>query len=160
MCEITRQAKCQLAALGLDQWQKGYPSREVWERDIQEQTGYVAIENGLVIGCMAYLSDPDPSYAQIDGAWLTGGDVAYGSMHRVCVADGARGKGVAGRLFSYGFMLAAEQGLPSVRIDTHPGNKPMQRALAKAGFEPCGRIWLVSGEEAGDERIAYERLLK
>ena len=27
MCEITEQAKQQLRGLGLDQWQKGYPSR-------------------------------------------------------------------------------------------------------------------------------------
>ena len=29
MCEITNQAKTQLKSLGLDQWQKGYPSKEV-----------------------------------------------------------------------------------------------------------------------------------
>ena len=31
MCEITAQAKAGLKNLGLDQWQKGYPSREIWE---------------------------------------------------------------------------------------------------------------------------------
>ena len=35
MCEITDQAKRQLKDLGLDQWQQGYPSREVWLTDIQ-----------------------------------------------------------------------------------------------------------------------------
>ena len=30
MCEIMEEAKEQLRNLGLDQWQKGYPSREVW----------------------------------------------------------------------------------------------------------------------------------
>ena len=33
MCQITEDAKTQLKNLGLDQWQKGYPSREVWESD-------------------------------------------------------------------------------------------------------------------------------
>lgn len=32
MCEITKMAKNQLKKMGLDQWQKGYPSREVWFR--------------------------------------------------------------------------------------------------------------------------------
>ena len=37
MCEITEDAKRQLRGMGLDQWQKGYPSREVWLKDIQER---------------------------------------------------------------------------------------------------------------------------
>ena len=36
MCEITGQAKRQLKGLGLDQWQKGYPSREVWLDDVKK----------------------------------------------------------------------------------------------------------------------------
>ena len=38
MCEITEDAKRQLRGMGLDQWQKGYPSREVWLKDIQDGT--------------------------------------------------------------------------------------------------------------------------
>ena len=55
--------------------------------------------------------------------------------------------------------LAKALGLPSVRIDTHHGNRPMQRALEKEGFQPCGDIILVGGPEDGDPRLAFERLL-
>ena len=48
MCEITDQAKAQLRALGLDQWQKGYPGREVWLQDIRERCAYLAAENGEI----------------------------------------------------------------------------------------------------------------
>ena len=37
MCEITADAKRQLKNLGLDQWQQGYPSREVWLQDIEDK---------------------------------------------------------------------------------------------------------------------------
>jgi predicted GNAT superfamily acetyltransferase len=104
-----------------------------------------------------FATAPDPSYAKIDGAWLTDG--AYGSMHRVCVADSAKGRGVAGALFDHGFALAKAAGMPSMRIDTHGGNIPMKRALAKAGFTPCGQIILVGGCEDGDPRDAYEKIL-
>jgi len=33
----------------------------------------------------------------------------------------------------------------------------MQRALAKAGFVPCGQIRLKGGCEDGDLRIAFEK---
>ena len=157
MCSITQQAKAQLKKLGLSQWQKGYPSREVWVEDISNEMAWVAVENGLVLGVFAFQTTPDPSYAEIDGAWLT--DTPYASMHRVCVADACKGTGVAGLMFRHGFTLARELGFASLRIDTHPENQPMQRALKKAGFVPCGNITLVGGCEDGDPRIAFEKLL-
>lgn len=157
MCEITDQAKRQLQRLGLDQWQKGYPSREVWLLDIQEGCTHLAVKDGEILGMFAFQTAPAPSYEVIEGKWLTGG--AYASMHRVCVADGCKGKGVAGRMFAYGFELAKKAGFPAVRIDTHPGNIPMQRALEKAGFFACGNLRLVGGCEDGDLRIGFEKIL-
>jgi len=157
LCAITEEAKRQLKALGLDQWQKGYPSPEVWQSDIEKGITWVAVENGEVLGGFMFSTEPDVSYAKIDGAWLTDGP--YASFHRVCVAEKARGRGVAGALFTHGFALARDLGMPSVRIDTHAGNVPMKRALEKAGFAPCGTIILVGGSEDGDPRDAYEIIL-
>ena len=158
MCRITAEAKAQLRRLGLDQWQKGYPSREIWEEDIRNQMAWLAVEEAKVLGVFAFQTTPDVSYGEIDGKWLTDG--AYASMHRVCVAKGCKGKGVAGRMFNYGFGLAKKAGFDSVRIDTHPGNLPMQHALKKAGFEMCGEIHLVGGCEYGAVRIGFEHLLE
>ena len=36
LCVITEQAKAQLKGMGVNQWQKGYPNREVWQQDIDE----------------------------------------------------------------------------------------------------------------------------
>ena len=157
MCRITTQAKAQLKGLGLDQWQKGYPSREVWVEDIKNSMAWLAVEDGSVLGVFAFQTTPDVSYGVIDGAWLT--DTPYASMHRVCVSDESKGKGVAGKMFAHGFSMARKLGFASLRIDTHPGNQPMQRALKKAGFTPCGTIRLVGGSEDGDERIAFETIL-
>ncbi len=157
MCRITEEAKAQLRNLGLDQWQKGYPSKEVWEKDIQKEMAWLAMEGDKVLGVFAFQTTPDVSYGEIEGKWLT--ETPYASMHRVCVADGSKGKGVAGQMFCRGFSMARSQGFASVRIDTHPGNIPMQRALKKAGFLPCGTITLKGGCEDGDQRIAFERRL-
>jgi len=157
MCRITDQGKAQLKRMGLDQWQKGYPNRQVWEDDIQKGITWLAMENGKVMGAFAFLTAPEPAYAVIDGAWLTDG--AYASIHRFCVADECKGQGVAGQMFHHGATLAQNLGFPSVRIDTHPGNLPMQRALEKAGFIRCGKIHLMGGTEDGDLRYAYELIL-
>ena len=134
LCRVTDEAKAQLKGLGIDQWQKGYPSREVWEQDFVNQTGLLAVEDGKVLAACAYLTSHDPSYTTIDGAWLTGDIRAYGSLHRVCVAQEAKGQGVVGQLFAHACDLARGAGLPSVRIDTHEGNVVMRRMLEKNGF--------------------------
>lgn len=159
MCEITAQAKMQLKNMGLDQWQNGYPSREVWIQDIEEGNTWAAVEGDTVLGLFAFFTTPDPSYGYIEGEWLTGDESLYAAVHRVCVSDRCKGKGVAGKMFAKAFEMAIEKGMPSVRIDTHPGNLPMQRALKKAGFVPCGNIYLRGGSEEGDLRIAFEKIL-
>ena len=156
--EMTGMAKAQLKNLGLDQWQTGYPSLEVWENDIAERMAYLAVEDGVILGAFAYQVTPDISYYEIEeGKWLT--NTPYASMHRVVVSDGSKGKGVAGQMFAYGFSMARKAGFDSLRIDTHPGNLPMQRALAKAGFQKCGIIHLAQGPETGHARIGFERIL-
>ena len=157
LCAITASAKEQMRGLGIDQWQKGYPAREDWEQALAAGRVTALEEGGEILAACIYQTAPEPSYAAIDGAWLTNGP--YASFHRVCVADAAKGRGVAGALFAHGFEMARAAGMPSVRIDTHAGNIPMKRALAKAGFTPCGEISLVGGSENGDPRDAYERML-
>jgi len=156
ICRITDQAKAQLAGLGIDQWQRGYPNRDAWIDDIEQSVAYAAIENGQVLGAASILPGIEPSYCEIEGAWHS--DTPYLSVHRVCVADGSKGKGIAGLLFAHSFRLAKEQGISSVRIDTHRGNIPMQHAIAKSGFSYCGVIHLVGGVDHGHERIAFDRL--
>ena len=155
--KITEQAKSQLRMLNTDQWQKGYPSEEVWREDIKNNMAYVAVENGSILGVFAFQTTDDVSYGEIEGEWLT--DTPYASIHRVCVADRAKGKGVAGEIFRHGFIMAKALGFKSVRIDTHQDNVPMQRALIKSGFRKCGKITLMDGCEKGDPRVAFEYVL-
>ena len=158
LCRIIADAKAQLKRMNVDQWQKGYPTEETWVGDIEKGISYVAVENGEVLGAFMFQTAPEAAYAKIDGSWLTEG-TPYASLHRVCVAESSKGKGVAGELFRYAFELAKRAGCPSVRIDTHAENLPMQRALEKAGFTPCGTIFLIGGREDGDPRRAYEKIL-
>lgn len=158
LCAMTEDAKDQLKRMGLDQWQKGYPSEAVWVSDIEKKITWVAVEAGRVLGAFMFQTAPEVSYAKIDGTWLTEG-TAYASLHRVCVAEESKGKGVVGEMFRCAEELARKAGLASMRIDTHAGNLPMQRALEKGGFTPCGTIYLVGGAEDGDPRLAFEKIL-
>ena len=154
---ITEQAKAQLKGMDVDQWQKGYPNREVWQQDIEEKVSYVAVEGDTVMGAFMLLTSDEPSYAKIEGSWLT--DTPYASLHRVCVSNHCKGSGVAGKMFEFAFIKAKELGFASMRIDTHPQNRSMLSAIAKAGFIRCGDIRIKGGSEDGDLRVAFEKIL-
>lgn len=154
---ITNAAKAQLRQMGLNQWQKGYPSAEVWADDIAHKRAWLAVEGDKALGVFVFQTEPERAYSHIDGAWLTDGQ--YASLHRLCVAEDSRGKGIAGAMLRYGADMARAKGIHAMRIDTHAGNLPMRRALAKSGFERCGEITLCEGCEMGDSRTAFECII-
>lgn len=159
MEQIIADAVSLLGLQGIDQWQKGYPNRDLLVSDIEHGTGYVLTDEDRVVALCAVTFGDDPSYSHIfNGSWLTDNGAPYVAIHRMAVDAAMRGKGYAGHLFSAVENLAAQKGVKSTRIDTHEQNHSMQRALEKHGFIRCGSILLSGGPESGDPRIAYEKL--
>ncbi len=162
--EILADGRSALAALGIDQWQGGYPAREVIEHDIARREGVVVDdENGNPVATAMVACREEFDYREItDGAWLTEslpGDPCYVVVHRVAVAGDRKNGGIGASILEYAAWLAEELGCSSVRIDTHPGNIPMQRLLEKNGFSKCGIICISHAEGATPERYAYEKMV-
>ena len=159
---IADDAKAFLKANGVSQWQRGtYPDRALFVSDVETGIGYVLADDERIAAVCAVTIGEEPSYRQLTkGAWLTGDDAVYATIHRSAVAPELRGAGIAGHLFDAVCELAAKQGIGSVRVDTHPDNMAMRSALQKAGFSPCGELILERCDEAGDPRIGYERIIE
>ncbi len=147
--QIVASAQAFLKGNGVQQWQNNYPSRDVIENDIRLGNGYVAIENGEVVGYFVWFCGVEPDYLQevIDGDWKTNGE--YAVIHRVAVAK--KGGGVGSKIFAEAIRFSREAGAPSLRVDTHRNNIPMQTVVKKHGFEYCGIIYVSEGE-----RFAFE----
>ena len=153
---IFDEARTAIAALGIDQWQDGYPNRQSAEEDCLSGRGWVICgDGGEVLGVCALIDDGEETYDRIEGGeWLTGNDNrSYLAVHRVAVSSDARRTGAASELMKFAAEFARDAGLGSVRIDTHRGNAVMRRMLEKNGFVPCGIIHLKNG----DPRVAYEK---
>lgn len=139
---------------GIDQWQDGYPTVEIFQSDIERGESYVGVKDGEVVMCGCISFAGEPTYRKIyEGAWLN--EAPYGVIHRLVVADRLRGEGLAGHFFRFAYAEAHKQGIRNIRVDTHRHNRPMQRLLGRLGFEPCGRIVL----ESGADRDAYQLIL-
>ena len=154
---IFDEARSTIAALGIDQWQNGYPNREVILSDIDKEQSYCVLPDGEIIGTFALIEDGEPTYDKIfDGEWLTGNENAhYFAIHRVAISVKSRGKGISTAIIDYCADKARKAERKSLRIDTHKGNIVMRKMLEKHGFIHCGTIYL----ENGDERVAYEKII-
>jgi len=130
-----------------NQWINGYPDRALIQEDIRLGRSYLALEGGAPAGafCFFYGERVEPSYGEIDGAWLDDGP--YGVMHRV-VSSG-RVPGLVAACAAW-----CLDRCPSLRIDTHRDNAPMRRALERCGFRYCGVIVI----DDGSQRLAYQKL--
>lgn len=161
--EILADGRSALAKIGIDQWQGYYPHEAIIREDICSMASYVVEdENGRLLGTAMIGFEGEEDYHHIEGAWLTDSPEAeptYAVVHRIAVCNEARGQGVAGFILQEAESIAAAAGFLSIRVDTHPGNKPMMGLLNKRAYDECGIIYIDHAEESTPERIAYEKVI-
>ncbi len=150
--ELIGQAKRYMASLGRHQWDEHYPAVTDIEADISQGNACVLCIDGTVVAYGAVIFTGEALYGSIDGRWLSDGP--YVVLHRLCVADEVRGRGVAQRYFAEVERLALEHGVHSFKVDTNFDNADMLHILEKCGFAYCGKIRYPHGE-----RMAFEKLL-
>ncbi len=152
--QIIADARESIGRLGIDQWQYGYPTRDIVKEDIMLERSFVVVEDGEICATFALMLHGEPTYKKIYcGAWI--GEGEYLALHRIAIKSANRGKGIAEGIIEFLSKYSNENGYSSVRVDTHEGNAPMRRMLEKNGFEYCGTIHLLDGQE----RVAYEKLV-
>lgn len=162
--EILADGRSALAISGINQWQGGYPQRDVVEQDVFRGESYAveADDKSLIASAMiSFRGEKDYLWIE-EGAWLTDTCVeppVYVVVHRVAVDTSRKGKGVASFILRNAEKLAATNKRLSVRIDTHADNTPMRNLLKKKGYTPCGKIHITHDEGLDSARIAYEKLV-
>lgn len=127
-----------------NQWKNGYPPDEMLKNDIKNRQLYV-VKDENIGGVFALIPGIDPTYLEIEGAWLR--DHEYAAIHRVA-SDGHL-RGVLASAVEF-----ARQKFPKLdlRIDTHHENRVMQAAIKRLNFVECGVIHL----QNGDPRVAFQ----
>lgn len=150
--QIIEEARESLRALGIDQWQSGYPNEETIRADIAAGTSFVAVWDGKAAGTVSVSFGGEETYREITGgAWPDGGN--YAVVHRLAVGKPCRRLSIAAFLLEKTEAMCRSRGVPSIRVDTHEGNRPMRGFLAKNGFRRCGVIFL----KDGGRRLAYQK---
>ena len=157
--EIIGDAQRFLKASGVDQWQNGYPTREIYEADIEKGCCHVFTVDGTVAGVISVFFEKEQCYDVVyDGEWITG-EAPYALFHRAAVGNDYRGRGIASQMLSFVENMAAVGGFKSMRGDTHRDNKAMRGLLEKRGFVHCGTIYINGRKDKQNERVCYEKML-
>lgn len=152
--ELVADAQKWFREQGVDQWQDGYPTRELISSDIVGGVNYIIELNGVVAATAVISFDGEPTYSVIKGrGWLNKN--RYAVVHRIAVVDECRRKGIAKEILHFTEELCHERGIADIRIDTHRDNMAMRSLLKKMGYTHCGRITLTSGAF----REAYHKVL-
>lgn len=125
------------------QWGNGYPNKEIIYADIEQKCLYV-VEDEEIQAVFTLIMGEDPTYLEIDGAWLN--DRSYATLHRI--ASRGTQKGLFKLIIEFSWSIC-----PNLRIDTHQNNTPMRDLIEKNGFVYCGII--IVGD--GTPRLAYQK---
>ena len=108
----------------VNQWPEGYPPEEKFINDIEQGHSYIMTDTaGAIVGTFAFIPGPDITY-----------HVIY--------------DGILDAVLDYCEAIA-----PNIRIDTHKDNIIMIKGLEKRGYQYCGIIHLLNG----DERLAFQK---
>lgn len=150
--EIIKDAQNYLKNNNIDQWQNNYPDRKTIENDIKSKNSYVIVKDKQIIAYSAFIFGEDKTYQKIyNGQWLNDND--YAVIHRLAVAKKHKGKSIGSLLIKELEKLSVDNGVNTIRIDTHQKNLSMQRLIKKNNFIYCGIIYT----EANAKRLAYQK---
>lgn len=141
-----------MLAEGKNQWNKNYPTLTNVVDDIEKGIAYVIELAGNVVAYGAIVSEGEPAYDYIDGAWLS--SERYIVVHRLAVHQRIERKGLAIKFLQEVEKIAQSRDITSFRIDTNYDNQRMFNLACKCGFTYCGEVIYKNGT-----RKAFEKLL-
>lgn len=153
---VIKDAQEYLRYQGIDQWQDGFPNETTILEDIRNHISFVYVEEDQIIGYMALNLGVEVSYHKIYDGKFRCNTHSYLTIHRTAITQSHRGRGLSSKMFQLAQQIAVDNGMESIRIDTHRDNKLMQHLAMKHGFEYCGVILL---QRSNSERFVYERVL-
>lgn len=152
--DIISQAQVFLKENDINQWQNNYPNKEVILNDIKNRNSYILVSDNVVVGTTAVIFEKENTYDNIyKGHWMS--DENYSTIHRIAINNEYKGTGFASLLMEKITQLSKDHNVGSIRVDTHVDNTVMKNFLLKNGFQYCGIIYLIDG----NERLAYEKIL-
>ena len=138
--QLIKQVLPIMQATGNLQWDDTYPNAEAFTADVANNRLWVADIDGQIAGVIAIIiNDQEPEYGQVPGWDITEPCIV---AHRLAVSPNMQGKGIAAELLKQCEVVARQQHIDLIRLDTNTVNRPMQNLFLKLGYQLGGEIVL------------------
>ena len=133
--KITEIIKQEMKMENNPQWHEGYPTKEDFQKDIDEKSLYVLEEN-RVVAFASIKKDSENDYEKVKESTKK---EAY-IIHRLAVDKTERKKGYAKQLFSFAEDLALKDNIYYIKADTEIHNKKMNKLFQNLGYIHHGTL--------------------
>ena len=152
---ITKACALYMSKNGIHQWNEHYPSKIVFESDINRNELFVLEENSKIVGTITISTFMDKEYKDVH--WLTPSkNNIY--IHRLSVHPNYQGKGYAQKMMAFAENYAVENKFISVRLDTFSQNNRNQKFYETRGYKKLGNIYFPKQSEY--PFFCYELVIK
>lgn len=122
---------------GSDQWDEGYPNKEIISEDIERGTLFVCFEKDKIAGIIVLDENQAEEYEAIEWTTHKGTHLI---MHRLAVHPEVQGKGIARKLIAYAEDVAFRGSYTSIRLDTYAKNVKALELYSRLGYERKGEV--------------------
>mgnify|MGYP006422528681 CR=1 FL=1 len=133
--EITKEAVNLMNKNGNDQWDKNYPTKEIFETDIKNNNLYFKKDANNILGFIVLNEKEADEYKNLDWKY----DNAL-IVHRLVVNVNYRKQKVASDLLSFAEKIAIKKYLYYLKTDTYIKNTPALRLFKKFNYEYIGDV--------------------
>lgn len=139
------------------QWQNGYPNTDSLLSDIDHGFLYGAYKEGTLVGVMALVHDVfNVDYDEIEGKWVIPYTEKDLVIHRIAVKKEYHHQKVGDALMKFAYQYAKDHHIPSIKIDTHRKNIPMQKLCMNNTYHLSGVIY-IKRVEPDPSRLIFEK---
>ncbi|MDA8595723.1 GNAT family N-acetyltransferase [Flavobacteriaceae bacterium] len=126
------------------QWNEHYPSRKVFENDVEIGQLYCLDSQGSIEGIIVLSDIEDQEYQDV--IWSgENGKKLY--IHRLAVHPSYQKKGNARKLMDFAENYAKQEGYSWVRLDTFSQNKRNHKFYEARGYKRLGNIFFPKQSE-------------
>ena len=139
---------------GIFQWNDHYPSKEIFRKDIEEESLYVWDDKNQIKGCIMFSPEKDEVYNSTK--WLTQ-DNKNIYVHRLAVHPKFQKKGIGNKLMNFAESIAKKRNFISIRLDTFSQNKSNNKFYESRGYQKLGDVFFRKQSEFPFH--CYEKIL-
>lgn len=120
------------------QWNEKYPSKKIFQKDIESNSLYLARINQEIVGCIMLSENKDDVYKDIK--WLSEDNINL-YVHRLAVHPQFQKKGIGRKMMDFAEDYAKLNNYESVRLDTFSKNERNNIFYKSRGYTKLGNVY-------------------